>query len=134
MTQLEVTSLLLKLADLGVTGIAVYYDGSGDSGSIENIVFTRESCATAQDVENQIQDIWSAEGLGGIDTAIKSDIEDYVYHFLEDIEDWYNNDGGFGNMYIHIPSGQYIINNNVRITDVESFEHEGNLMDKTREK
>ena len=134
MTELEVTGLLLKLANLGVTGIAVNYDGSGDSGSIENIVFTKESCATVQDVEIQIQDIWSAEGLDGINTAIRSDIEDYAYHFLEDIEDWYNNDGGFGNMYIHIPSGQYIINNNVRITDVESFEHEGNLMDKTREK
>ena len=35
MTELELTSLLFQLADHGVTGIKVKYDGGGDSGDIE---------------------------------------------------------------------------------------------------
>jgi hypothetical protein len=35
MTENELTGLLLKLADIGVTGVKVLYDGAGDSGAIE---------------------------------------------------------------------------------------------------
>jgi hypothetical protein len=35
MTEIDMTGLLIKLANLGVTGIKVAYEGAGDSGSIE---------------------------------------------------------------------------------------------------
>ena len=57
MTELELTSLLFKLADLGITGIKVHYDGGGDSGAIEQIAYTTEKCDTPQDVDDEI-DIW----------------------------------------------------------------------------
>jgi len=38
MTENEMTDLLLKLADLGVTGIKIFYSGSGDSGDIEKVM------------------------------------------------------------------------------------------------
>ena len=56
MTELEMTSLLLKLADLGVTGIKVKYDGGGDSGAIEWIGYTTEKCDTPEDVNDNIDD------------------------------------------------------------------------------
>ena len=130
---MEVTGLLFKLADIGVTGIAISYDGGGDSGSIESIVYTTEPCETSQDVEDAIDDIFHAQGLDGIDTALHSEIQDYVYDILNDIEDWWNNEGGFGYMYIQVPSGKYHINNNIRIIETESFGHEGTLMDKTKD-
>ena len=133
MTELEVTSLLIELANLDVTGIAISYDGSGDSGAIENIVYTREKCETSEDVESVIDDIWSGEGLSNVSQDAYIKIEAFAYDVLNDIEDWWNNEGGFGYMYIHIPTGKYHIANNVRITNVESFGHEGNLMEKTKE-
>ena len=40
MTEIELTSLLFRLADIGITGVKVRYDGGGDSGSIEWIGYT----------------------------------------------------------------------------------------------
>jgi hypothetical protein len=42
MTENDMTSLLLQLADRGVTGIKIYYAGSGDSGAIEDVVYTTD--------------------------------------------------------------------------------------------
>jgi hypothetical protein len=42
MTENNLTGLLLQLADRGVTGIKVQYEGGGDSGAIENVVYTTE--------------------------------------------------------------------------------------------
>lgn len=134
MTENEMTDLLLKLADLDITGIKVKYEGSGDSGAIEQIAYTYNSCETPGDVGNEI-DVWDYDyDLEKLDSVLYHEI----YHFaenkiLDDIEDWWNNDGGFGELCICIPSGKYIINNNVRITDHEEFYHEGNLIDKSLE-
>jgi hypothetical protein len=48
---------------------------------------------------------------------------------LDDIEDWYNNDGGYGTVTINLNDFTYSIENNVRITDVETYNHEGELKD-----
>ena len=133
MTELEVTSLLLKLADTGITGMGIYYEGSGDSGAVDKITYTNTPCETAEDVEGAIGDIWGAMGVDGLDKDDELKIEHFAYTILEDVEDWYNNEGGFGSIYIHVPSGEYIISNNVRIVDIETYAHEGNLMDKTKD-
>jgi len=39
MNETMMTSLLIQLADLGVTGIQIYYEGSGDSGCIEDVLY-----------------------------------------------------------------------------------------------
>ena len=40
MNEINMMATLVKLADLGVTGVKVTYEGSGDSGAIENVVYT----------------------------------------------------------------------------------------------
>ena len=134
MTELEMTGLLLKLADLSVTGIKVKYDGGGDSGAIEWIGYTREKCDTPQDVNNNIDDWENDSDLAELDSEAYSLIEDFAQNkILDDIEDWWNNEGGFGELCICIPSGKYIINSNVRISDYEEYFHEGSLIDKSLE-
>ena len=134
MTEQGMTGLLLRLADLGITGIKVRYEGSGDSGAIEQIAYTHNSCETPKDVDNEI-DVWDHDyDLEKLDSVLYHEI----YHFaenkiLDDIEDWWNNDGGFGELCICIPSGKYMINNHVRISNTEEFFHEGSLIDKTLE-
>ena len=138
MNELEMTGLLLKLADLGITGIKVHYAGSGDSGAIESIVYTTEKLDEDEvDAFNELDtlDIWSNEdNLSTLNSGLNSLIEDFVNEkLLDDIEDWWNNDGGEGEVLILIPSGKYLINNRIYITHTEDFQHDGSLLDKTLE-
>ena len=43
MTEIELTTILYQLMDLGVTGVCVYYEGGGDSGYIEYISYTKDN-------------------------------------------------------------------------------------------
>jgi len=138
MTELEMTGLLLKLADLGVTGIKVHYAGSGDSGAIESVVYTTEELDEDEiDAFNELDtlDIWGNENnLYGLSSELYSEVDSFVIDkLLNDIEDWWNNDGGEGNVCIIVPSGKYRIINQVFITTSEEFIHSGELIDKTLE-
>lgn len=134
MKELELTSLLFKLADLGITGIKVHYDGGGDSGAIEQIGYTTEKCDTPRDVDDEI-DVWDNDmSLAALDSGLYSLVEEFSEHkILNDIEDWWNNEGGFGDLCICVPSGKYIINNSVRITETEDFFHNGSLLEKAED-
>ena len=128
MTENEITSLLLKLADTGITGIKVHYDGSGDSGCIEEIQGYKIPNLTLDSLEDI--SMWSTQEEQ-VSLKNNSSLEDFLYTILEDVEDWYNNEGGYGYISILIPSGEYHIENFVRIVDTEMFIHNGNLIQKS---
>ncbi len=130
MTELEITELLIELGNQGVTGIKIHYDGSGDSGAIEEINYTTDPCASPDDVDDNVE-VWGGNSLGEINSNAYSKLESFGYNLLEDVEDWYNNEGGFGDICICVPSGKYIINNNVRIANTEFYLHEGDLLEKS---
>ena len=132
MTEMEMKGLLLKLADLGVTGVKVAYEGGGDSGAVEWIGYTTMvSCKTPADVDDAIM-AWDAPSLAELDSSAHTLIEDFAHtKLLDNIEDWWNNEGGYGELSICVPSGEYIISNNVRIVDTENYTHEGNLINKS---
>ena len=134
MKENELTGLLFKLADLGITGVKVKYDGGGDSGAIEWIGYTTEKCETPEDVNDNVNDWNPDSNLAQLDSSAYSLIEDFAQDkILEDIEDWWNNEGGFGDLCICIPSGKYIINNSIRITETEDYTHEGSLLEKAED-
>jgi hypothetical protein len=134
MTENELTGLLLKLADLGVTGIKVKYDGGGDSGSIEWIGYTTEKCETPEDVNDNVEDWENDWLLHNISQDAHKAIESFADEkLLNDIEDWWNNEGGFGELCICVPSGKYIINNSVRIIVYEEYFHDGSILEKAEE-
>ena len=134
MTENEMTSLLLQLADLGVTGIKIFYSGSGDSGDIDDIVYTTTKEVNFNDINNLTNYGENALYLTNLDHDLKEEISDFAdQKILNDIEDWWNNDGGYGTMLIKIPSGNYEINNIIYITDTEDFHHDGDLISKTLE-
>jgi hypothetical protein len=135
MTENEMTGLLLKLADLGVTGIKIFYSGGGDSGDIDDIVYTTTKEASFNDIINLTagygEDVLYLQNL---DNELADKIKDFANEkILNDLEDWWNNDGGYGVMLIKIPSGQYEISNTIYVTDTEEFEHDGDLISKTLE-
>lgn len=110
---LNLVAAMMQLQDLGVCTIQVNYSGSGDSGGIDDISFLNKE---GNDVS--------------VNSEIKDFIDELVYNkLLNSIEDWYNNDGGFGMIIIDVPSCEYTIENNIRITDYEVYNHEGSLKD-----
>lgn len=133
MTELELTSLLFQLADLGITGVKVKYDGGGDSGAIEWIGITKQPCETPEEVCDRVNDWETESNLANVDGGLYSEIENFADEILSDIEDWWNNEGGFGDLCICVPSGKYVINNHVRITETEDYFHDGDLLSKTEE-
>lgn len=127
MTENNMTGLLLQMADLGITGLYIYYSGGGDSGAIEYIEYTTEPFNDFSEINYQ-----NRQNLKDVGRDIYQNIEDFASEkILSDIEDWWNYDGGFGDMYIKIPSGEYLINNNINYTRTESFDHRGNLINQT---
>lgn len=133
MTELDMTGLLIQLANLGVTGVKVTYEGSGDSGAIEWIGYTTEPCETPNDVEDKVE-AWSSRRLADLDSGAYSLIESFAESkLLDNIEDWWNNEGGWGELSICIPSGEYMISNNIRVVHSENYLHDGNLINKSLE-
>jgi hypothetical protein len=134
MTENEMTGLLLQLADLGVTGIKIFYSGGGDSGDIDDIVYTTTKEASFDDIMNLNSYGENLLNLQTLDDELADKIKDFASEkILNNLEDWWNNDGGYGTMLIKIPSGKYEINNMIYITDTEEFEHDGDLISKTLE-
>ena len=132
MTENDMTGLLLQLADLGVTGIKIIYSGGGDSGAIDEIIYTTEKVTNFEDLENLDQYSENVLNLRDLSTSLYSDIEDFATSkLLDNIEDWWNNEGGYGTVLIAIPSGNYKINNNIYFTETETYNHNGNLINKS---
>jgi hypothetical protein len=136
MTENDMTGLLLQLADRGVTGIRVHYAGGGDSGCIEDINYTTQTLdeneETAFEYISQLSTYGheASPNLKDLDSGIYADIEEFAQdRILNDIEDWWNNDGGYGVLCILVPSGKYKIENIIYITNTEEYYHKGNLID-----
>jgi len=133
MTEEQLMEVLIQLADQGVTGIKVHYDGGGDSGAIEAIVYTDKENAEFSDID--LLNEWDENiSLATLNSSADANIQNFAHEtILDNIEDWWNNEGGYGDILIKVPSGEYIINNNIRIMNTEEYSHEGNLFRKTED-
>ncbi len=110
------TELLVTLADKGIKHVICQYSGSGDSGQIDDVWYLRHT-----DNEDDMQ---SRTDIG-LTEDFETALEKKFYRLLEDIEDWYNNDGGYGKIHLNIPNGDYTIENHVYEMIEERFDHEG---------
>jgi hypothetical protein len=131
MTEQELMQTLIQLADLGVTGIRINYEGGGDSGCIEDIMYTDKEGVSLEEVQNLP---WDSKDLRKLSSEFSTNIENFTIDtILDDIEDWWNNEGGSGTLAILVPSGEYNVENNIRRIDYDEFFHEGNLFRKTED-
>ena len=132
MTENDMTGLLLQLADLGVTGIKIIYSGGGDSGAIDDIIYTTEEVTFLEDLDDLDPYSENVLNLRDLSTSLYSDIEDFATSkLLDEIEDWWNNEGGHGTVLIAIPSGDYNINNHIYISNTKEYNHDGNLINQS---
>lgn len=129
MDENKLEKIMFGLVNHGIKKVVVHYEGSGDSGAIEYVNATQDPDIGYYDLEN-----WDQEYLlNDIDSGLSTLIEDYCQEvLLDDIEDWWNDEGGRGYVYIDVELGTYTINNSVRVTEYEDYHHEGNLKDKNK--
>lgn len=118
----KVFKQVMDLRDKGVEFIKIEYAGAGDSGSIENTLMYNKSITKI---------MWEDNNLGHLEDehfnyTLSNELESYIYNsILNNIEDWWNNDGGYGTILIRLKDLKYKINNNVYYTQTDSYNHEG---------
>lgn len=101
-----------KLKDLGVSIIHIEYSGGGDSGAIDDMTYQNKD---------------SDDLVIPPDPELTQAVEKFAYVKLNNIEDWWNNEGGSGFMTINIDDLTYHVENSVRIIEYENFTHGGSL-------
>ena len=125
---LKWAGIALLLKDKGYKCIVAGFEGSSDSGAIEYIHATEESFEDSL----EYADSWE---YGGISTSLADLIPDARHKFIEDkcyelinnVENWWDNDGGWGCLVIDVINNKYHIITNIRITNHETFEHNGKI-------
>jgi hypothetical protein len=117
--KINLVGVMTYLGDLGFNRVQINYSGGGDSGAIDTIMYLKP-----EDDEEQDYNL-SEKQKNNLNETVRSFIDDLAYTKLNDIEDWWNNDGGFGVMIINIPSGEFTIENHTYYQIIEKYEHEG---------
>lgn len=119
----EITWLgaLMTLSDLGFVSVVVDYSGGGDSGAVDYItyMFKDEEDAPDRDICEKRAEL--------VPKPVREFLDSKIDKVLGEIEDWWNNDGGSGKLTIQIPSGEYEIENNINITNTETYNHNGSF-------
>lgn len=114
-TRLDMSIILAKLADQGVSDIRIMYDGSGDNGDIHSVEYIDSKDALVE-IENK----------GDITTIL----EDLCYNdLLGQVGDWVNNEGGYGTVIINVSTGEYSIESHQRITSTEDDTFTGEIQE-----
>lgn len=119
----DYSSLLLYfsiLKDEGVNIIYINYSGGGDEGYIDDISYYKEFIP-----DNFRESI-------SIDITVNEKLEELFKTYcsdqlLENIEDWYNNEGGYGHIIFNVNDKSYKIENNIYRQEVDTFSHNGEL-------
>lgn len=105
---------IIKAKDNGYSYIIITYEGSGDSGAIEEVYMS-----------NTLDDRADQTPIIGLD---KDCIESWAYaEILDNISDWYNNDGGYGTIVIDVNDCTYNVENNIRYMEIQLETHTGQV-------
>jgi len=117
--------IITKLIDINVAYILMVYDGSGDSGAIDEIQFLDEEKNNLE--APRLNDKGQREMISLTSKEENAVIETYGYLLLDTVEDWCNNDGGYGEILIDVKALTYTIDNHIRRIEEDLYEHEGKI-------
>ena len=118
-----------QLIDKGVTKIWVQYSGSGDSGQIDEIYFLKKGQINPNDGANEVTSTNCELRFPFIKSELFDLITNRCEEILNKIEDWWNNDGGYGTLIIDVSTGKYTIDNSIYYTNTTEYEHKGQITD-----
>jgi len=112
--------MLHKLKDIGTAYVLIEYSGGGDSGCID--------CTSALNSENNFINIHELPNHTELQNILLNIADYFEESILSNIEDWWNNDGGFGTLILDLSDLSYKIENNINYTQTELYYHEGDII------
>lgn len=123
----NVRRILPVLRDHNIMKVTVEFDGSGDSGSIQCVHYNVDNF-DGNNVDVEVVSVtsrFSSEESRWVRLQensrknLNAAIEALTYDYLDEADvDWYNDDGGFGELVIDVNEGTVSLEVNVRVTEV----------------
>jgi len=110
------TQFALYAASIRMTRVHIEYSGGGDSGQVDDVLCFDENDKTMS------MDLVDSVCIDYINELFDT-------HISENIEDWYNNEGGSGEVEIDVKTGRITVENHVNIVETVQYEHEFNGLD-----
>jgi hypothetical protein len=123
--------IMKMLVEKGIVELVITFDGSGDSGQIEQI-----EAESSLHPEVKLEDMLvgnEAAAYYDVTTGklmsrpknVRDELEEWAYGVLEMTGvDWVNNDGGYGTIRIHTGDNTITVDMNARYTSVNETTHE----------
>jgi hypothetical protein len=118
--------IFAALAEAGIHKVSVEFDGSGDSGQIEDILAWNAAGDTVPlPSDRKVQLASPMPGNPPVEMTFQDAIETLAYDYLEETHcGWENNDGAFGTFVFDVPDRTITLEHNERYTEVSTSTHE----------
>lgn len=133
----EKTTLLTQLNLLGAKRVVVEFQGGGDDGQVDGVYITDQNEDYIEIPDDMIA--WTTQTYGDQQseqrqTKLVDVLEDLCSRALDETGlDWYNNDGGQGNLEINFKDNPPSIKLNVGINHRTTEDYEYDLNDEEEE-
>ena len=114
------------LAEAGIHRVTVDYDGSGDSGQIENVeAWNADNERLLFAPDPRIQLVSENPDRPYAEHNLEAAVETVAWDYLDDLyRGWENNDGAFGIFVFDVPGRTLTLEHNERYTEVNTTSHE----------
>lgn len=114
------------LAVAGITQVVATFDGSGDSGQVEEVTASvGDDDAELPSVMVEHIDVNYDGTKTGAEVDLRQAIENIVYEVLEETHaGWENNDGAYGDVTFNVSERKIHLDFNERFTDSTLYEHD----------
>ena len=119
-------ALFDALAAAGITSVLVHFDGSGDSGQIEDIDATADNQPAEIPSGNiEIAQVrWGDPNIERTTLSVRDAIESLAYDFLEQTHGgWENNEGAYGEFTFDVAERTITLDYNERVETSEYSQH-----------
>lgn len=108
------------LAEAGIHRVTVDFDGSGDSGQIENV-----EAWNAADERMPFPSLSETPDHPRAEYNLEAAVESVAWDYLGDLYyGWENNDGAFGSFVFDVPTCIVSLEHNERYTEYKTTSHE----------
>jgi len=121
------THILFNLASQGYSHIFARYSGSGDDGGVDEMYLVERG--GVHEEEGSLPELEGDAVLADIEDELSKVLMEKVYEILSHEDDWYNNEGGGGTLFISTDDGKYRGDHYINVTESVHNDVEGVLGD-----
>jgi hypothetical protein len=121
------THILFNLASQGYSHIYVRYSGSGDDGGVDEMYLVERGHVIEAD--DNFPELRDDLGLADIEDELSKVLMVKVYEILSHEDNWYDNEGGGGTLFISTEDYKYKGDHYVNVTESVHNDVSGTLGD-----